>query len=223
MTTLERAKPKSVRDVLEDEIVEGRLAPGDRLDEMSLADRFGVSRTPIREALRQLAEAGFVEIRPHRGAVVSAPDPRRIIEMFEVMAELEALCARLAARRLLPEDHRRLEQTLKACGDALEAGDTDAYYYENEQFHRAIYAASGNRFLADEALTLHKRLAPFRRLQLRVRHRMRTSQQEHQEIVAAIEQGQAEVAAQRLRSHVAIQGERFSDFLASIEKAGTPA
>lgn len=223
MTTTKPAKPKSVRDVLEDEIVEGRLFPGDRLDEMTLADRFGVSRTPIREALRQLAEAGFVEIRPHRGAVVSAPDPRRVIEMFEVMAELEALCARLAARRLLPEDQRRLSQTLKACGDALEAGDPDAYYYENEQFHRAIYAASGNRFLADEALSLHKRLAPFRRLQLRVRHRMRTSQQEHRDIVAAIEQGEAEAAAQRLRSHVAIQGERFTDFLASIEKAGASA
>ena len=131
----------SLRDVLEDEIVEGRLSPGDRLDEMSLAERFGVSRTPIREALRQLAAAGFVEIRPHRGALVSAPDPRRIIEMFEVMAELEALCARLAARRLLTEDYQRLQQTLKACGDALKAGDSDAYYYENEQFHRAIYAA----------------------------------------------------------------------------------
>lgn len=213
----------AVRDILEDEIVEGRLAPGGRLDEMSLAERFGVSRTPIREALRQLAEAGFVEIRPHRGAVVSAPDPRRVIEMFEVMAELEALCARLAARRLLPEDDERLNATLKACGDALEAGDPDAYYYENERFHRAIYAASGNRFLADEALSLHKRLAPFRRLQLRVRHRMRTSQQEHEEIVAAIGQGDADLAAQRLRSHVAIQGERFSDFLASIEKAAASA
>ncbi len=222
MTTkpkLSSGKPKSVRDVLEDEIVAGRLAPGHRLDEMSLAERFGVSRTPIREALRQLAEAGFVEIRPHRGAVVSAPDPQRVIEMFEVMAELEALCARLAARRLLAEDHQRLQATLKACGDALAAGDTDAYYYENEQFHRAIYAASGNRFLAAEALALHKRLAPFRRLQLRVRHRMRTSQQEHREIVAAIEEGDAERAGQTLRSHVAIQGARFNDFLATIDKA----
>ena len=218
-----QGKPTSIRDILEDEIVEARLAPGDRLDEMSLAERFGVSRAAIREALRQRAEAGCVEIRPHRGAVVSAPDPRRVIEMFEVMAELEALCARLAARRLLPEDAERLKTTLKACGDALEAGDPDAYYYENERFHRAIYAASGNRFLADEALTLHKRLAPFRRLQLRVRHRMRTSQQEHEAIVAAIEKGDAELASQRLFSHVAIQGERFSDFLASIEKAAASA
>lgn len=208
----------ALRDALEDEIAEGRLAPGERLDEVTLAERFGVSRTPVREALRRLAEAGFVEIRPHRGAVVSAPDPRRIIEMFEVMAELEALCARLAARRLLPEDDQRLRGTLKACGDALKAGDPDAYYYENEQFHRAIYAASGNEFLADEALALHKRLAPFRRLQLRVRNRMRTSQHEHQDIVAAIRKGDAGLAAERLRAHVAIQGERFSDLIASIEK-----
>jgi DNA-binding GntR family transcriptional regulator len=108
---------------------------------------------------------------------------------------------------------------MEECRKALAAGDPDAYYYENEHFHRAIYAASGNRFLADQALALHKRLAPFRRLQLRVRNRLKTSQQEHEDIVAAILRGDAAAAAQQLRSHVAIQGERFSDLIASLEKA----
>jgi len=207
------------RDRIEDEIATGQLKPGERLDEMSLAERFGVSRTPIREALQQLAAGGMVELRPNRGAIVSAPDPTRLMEMFDVMAELEAMCGRLAARRLLAEDEALLTSTLGACRKAMDAGDPDAYYYENERFHRAIYAASGNRFLADQAIALHRRLAPFRRLQLRVRDRMKTSQREHEEILAAILEGEAGIAAERLRAHVAIQGERFSDLMASLEKA----
>lgn len=206
-------------DRIEEEIATGQLKPGDRLDEMSLAERFGVSRTPIREALQQLAAGGMVELRPNRGAIVSAPDPARLMEMFDVMAELEAMCGRLAARRLLSEDEAVLNTTLAACRSAADAGDPDAYYYENERFHRAIYAASGNRFLADQVLSLHKRLAPFRRLQLRVRNRLKTSQREHEEILAAMLEGDASLAAERLRAHVAIQGERFGDLIASLEKA----
>ncbi len=86
-----------LRQTIEDEIVDGALRPGDRLDECQLAARFGVSRTPIREALLQLAVTGLIEVKPRRGAVVSIPEPARLIEMFETMAELEAACGRLAA------------------------------------------------------------------------------------------------------------------------------
>ncbi len=202
---------------LEDDIVEGRLRPGSRLDEASLATRFGVSRTPIREALRSLAAAGLVEIRPHRGAIVSAPDPRSMIEMFLVMAEFEAICARLAARRLTVTDERALVTTLAACKKAASAGDTDAYYYENAKFHHALYTASGNRFLAEQALALHKRLAPFRRLQLRVRNRMQVSLAEHAAITSAVKAGDEDAAAEAARGHVFIQGERFNDLLASLD------
>jgi DNA-binding GntR family transcriptional regulator len=209
-----------LRDVIEDEIVTGYLKPGDRLDEASLAARFHVSRTPIREALQQLAASGLVELRSHRSAVVSAPDPARLVEMFFVMASLEALCGQLAARRLREEDERALKSSLAACRKAVAKGDPDAYYYENERFHRAIYAASGNRFLAEQTLAMHKRLAPFRRLQLRVRNRLRASLREHEEIVAAILEGKTELAAKLLQSHVAVQGERFSDLMATLGSLG---
>ena len=208
-----------LRDRIEDRIATGIYAPGERLEETTLAEHFGVSRTPVREALQQLAAGGLVELRGRRGAIVSAPDPARLMEMFDVMAELEAMCGRLAARRLVAEDEAALNATLRTCSEAAASGDPDAYYYENERFHRAIYAASGNRFLADQAMTLHKRLAPFRRLQLRVRNRMKTSQREHEGILAAIVDGEAGLAAERLRAHVAIQGERFGDLVASLEKA----
>lgn len=205
------------KEQLEDDIATGRLTPGARLDEASLAARFGVSRTPVREMLRQLAAQGLVELRPYRGAIVSSPDPKSLMEMFEVMAELEAMCGRLAARRLTEENEKELAATLEACSEAAENGDPDAYYYENERFHRAIYKASGNTFLAEQALILHKRLAPFRRLQLRVRNRLHLSQREHEGIVAAITAGDPDEAEDALRAHVVVQGERFADLVASLD------
>ncbi|HEY7646479.1 MAG TPA: GntR family transcriptional regulator [Hyphomicrobiales bacterium] len=206
------------RDRIEDEIATGHLKPGERLEEMSLAQRFGVSRTPVRETLQQLAATGLVELRGRRGAIVSAPDPARLLEMFDVMAELEALCGRLAARRATAEDEAALRATLASCREAAESGDSDVYYYENERFHRAVYAASGNRFLAEQASSVNKRLAPFRRLQLRVRNRMRTSYDEHAAIVDAILSGNGALAAERLHSHVSVQGERFSDLISTLDR-----
>lgn len=211
------------KEQLEDDLATGRLAPGARLDEASLAARFGVSRTPVREMLRQLAAQGLVELRPYRGAIVSSPDPKSLMEMFEVMAELEAMCGRLAARRLTDEGEKELTTTLKACAQAAKSEDPDAYYYENERFHRAIYKLSGNAFLADQALMLHKRLAPFRRLQLRVRNRLHVSQCEHEGIVAAIVSGNPDLAADALRAHVVVQGERFTDLIASLNYKPHPS
>lgn len=205
-----------LKDEIEDDIVSGRLSPGERLDEASLAARFGVSRTPIREALLGLAASGMVEMRPHRGATVAIIGPDRLVEMFEVMAELEAMCGRLAARRMLPAEHRALQVIHKACQRAVEADDPDRYYYENERFHFAIYEGSGNAFLAEQARTLHRRLQPYRRLQLRVRNRMPASYREHDGVVAALISGNGEDAAERLRAHVTVQGERFADLVASM-------
>lgn len=213
---MDERQSHSVREQIENEIGTGELRPGDRLDEASLANRFSVSRTPVREALQQLAVIGMVEIRRHRGAIVSAPDPKRLLDMFEVMADLEAVCGRLAARRLTPEDEAALLTTLEGCRRAAEAGDTDVYYRANEHFHRAIYSASHNGFLAEQALALHKRLAPYRRLQLRVRNRMRVSQSEHEGIVEAILVGDSAGASCRLQAHVSVQGERFADLMASL-------
>lgn len=214
---MNESRATRLRDEIEEDIATGRLKPGERLDEISLAHKYGVSRTPIREALQQLAAAGMIEIRPHRGAIVSAPDAKRLMEMFEVMAELEGMCARLAARRLQPDTEAALTEALAACARAADQTDGDVYYYENERFHRTIYAASRNTFLADQATALSKRLSPFRRLQLRVRNRLRTSQSEHVAVAEAIIAGDGDLAAERLRAHVTVQGERFADLMASIQ------
>jgi len=201
---------------IEERIVTGAYPPGTRLDEQELADSFGVSRTPVREALIQLASIGLVEIKPRRGATVPEVGADRVCEMFEVMAELEAMCGRLAARRITPSEQYALQQAHHACEAARDANTPDVYYQLNEVFHQRIYDASHNAFLAEQATALHRRLRPYRRLQLRVRNRMASSFNEHQAIVDAIVKGDSDLAATQLRAHVTVQGERFADLVATL-------
>jgi len=110
----------------------------------------------------------------------------------------------------------------RACQRAKEANDPAEYYRLNEVFHLAIYDASHNAFLIEQASALHRRLRPYRRLQLRVRNRMHTSFNEHEAIVQAIEAGQGDVASDLLRAHVVVQGERFTDLVSSLESLVSP-
>lgn len=215
---MKRSNTQRLRDALEDDIINGRRVPGERLEPLALCRDFEVSRTPVREAIQQLVASGLVTVMPKRGTFVARVGLDQLIEMFEVMAELEGMCARLAARRATEEELAELRQAMARCEAAAEAGDTDEYYYENESFHLAIYAASHNGFLASEASQLKQRLKPYRRLQLQVRHRMGNSLAEHREILAAIEAGDDEAAERRIREHVLIQGERFSDFVSSVRQ-----
>ena len=204
------------RDQLEQDIVTGALRPGERLDEQSLAARFGVSRTPIREALMQLATAGLVDLQPRRGAFVASLSLKDVIERFEVMAALEGACRALAARRITEPERLALLGAHQACAHQA-PGDADTYYYLNERFHHVIYDACHNTYLAEQARQLHDRLKPFRRLQLRARSRVATSLTEHQAVVDAILSGDSARAEQLLRDHILIQGERLTDFIATFD------
>ncbi|MCS0496060.1 GntR family transcriptional regulator [Ancylobacter sp. MQZ15Z-1] len=206
-----------LREALEDDIVVGRLRPGQRLDEVGLAERFGVSRTPIREALIQLSASGLVEMRPRRGAFVTLLGPRELVESFELMAEVEASCARLAAQRLGPTDRVAISRAHDACCAAVSAGDDAAYYPANADFHAAIYAATNNRVLRAEALRLQLALQPYRRLQLKVPRRIEASLAEHEAILDALLKGDGATAAERIRAHVLVQGERFMSLLAALQ------
>ena len=157
------------------------------------------------------------------GAVVARVSPERLIEMFEVMAELEAMCAQLAARRMSDEEFAAIEAAHSACQGAAAARDADAYFYANERFHYAIYAASHNTFLAEQAAALQRKLRPYRRLQLRVRNRIQRSYEEHQAIVDALRDGNAEQAVRSVRNHVIVQGERFADLVSSLSRLESPA
>ena len=216
---MERRRADVIADDLEEAILDGTFETGARLDEVRLAERYGVSRTPLREALQRLAQSGLVEQVPRRGVFVRQPGPVELLQMFEVMAELEAACGRFAARRITETGLDDLNAANARCRAAVDAGDADAYYRENERFHLTIYAQSGNDFLAAETRALHRRLVPFRRIQLRLRGRMAQSMAEHEAIVAALAAGDADTAATALRDHVAVQGEKFHHLVASLRTA----
>jgi DNA-binding GntR family transcriptional regulator len=214
---MDKRRPDHIAKALEEQIFDGTFSDGERLDEVRLAERFGVSRTPLREAFQKLAVSGLVEKIPRRGVFVRQPGPVELMEMFEVMAELEAVCGRLAAVRISDAAIAELHEANAKCLAAVAAQDADAYYRENEHFHKIIYRESGNSFLEEETLGLHRRLQPFRRAQLRLRGRMAQSMAEHEEIVDALSDGDGERAASALRSHVAVQGEKFHHLLASLK------
>ncbi|MFO0292195.1 MAG: GntR family transcriptional regulator [Rhodospirillales bacterium] len=184
-------------------ITAGRLPPGMALEEEKLAAAHAVSRTPVREALRLLAATGLVEQRPRRGAVVAWPDARRLAQMFQAMAELEAVCAGLCARAMGAKARKALAARHAAMGRLAAAGRVDAYSAANVAFHEALYAGAGNAYLAELAGATRRRLAPFRAAQLGGAERLAASHAEHGAIVAAILAGDTVRASAATRAHLA--------------------
>lgn len=208
-----------VRRQIADQIISGVLRPGQELDEKTLADAFKVSRTPVREALRQLAAASLVEWRPHQSAIVAKITASSMVEMFEVMAELEGFCGRLAARRMTSAEHTTLRSIHKQFQPFVESRDREGYHALNKTFHQAIYAGSRNRYLFDQATALYDRLAPYRAFQLKRPDALRLASQEHKAIIEAIVAGDGEEAYKLLKNHVSLSNELFSDLVAALNMA----
>lgn len=204
-----------IRRDLEAAISSGRLEPGSRLDEQEIALRFGVSRTPVREAFRLLAANNLVELRGRQGAVVRTIGAHALIEMFQVMAELEGLCARLAARRANAAHLARFDAIHQRLEEAATASDIDTFYDINQEFHEAVYEASANGFLADQTLRLRNQVAAYRRRVTRAPSRVATTLVEHSAVIAAIRAHDAERAHKAMRDHVNLLGDDLLDFLAA--------
>jgi DNA-binding GntR family transcriptional regulator len=204
-----------IRDVLADRIVHGILQPGEALDEAGLAAEFGVSRTPVREALRQLETIGLAASRPHRGAVVASLTSAELDDAFVVMAELEVLCARLCAAVMGVEARHALAVLHDAGRAYARDGDVEAFRAHNERFHDAIYRGSGNGFLEETTRGVRRRLAPFRRAQFELHRRPVGSQGEHGRIVDAILAGDGELAAAAMRDHIRIVRHKIDEIAAS--------
>jgi DNA-binding GntR family transcriptional regulator len=203
---------------IEELILLGKLPPGTRLDEKQLAERFNVSRTPVREALWHLSSSGLVEIRRHHGAVVKQLTLVELVEMFQVMAELEGLCARLAARRMTLSERKGLKELQKIAAKRISNRDHEAFFASNNDFHEAIFVGSKNNFLQRESRSLRNRVDPYRRYITYQPGRMEKSHNEHEAIAQAIDRGNAEEAHQLMRDHVNMLGEVVADFIASLSE-----
>ena len=194
-----------------DAIVAGDLAPGTRLDEQGLADRYSVSRTPVREALRQLGTTGLIEMRPRRGATVAHVTPTQLEDLFVAMGEIEATCARLSAISMTPVERRRLGALHDRMGDYVASQDGPAYADANVGFHESIYAGAHNGTLSDIAGSLRRRLSPYRHAQFRTAGRLPRSHAEHGEVVRAIHRGDAAGAHAAMVHHVSLVEDAFEE------------
>jgi len=211
-----RTLAEELRLQLADDIVRGALEPGSLLDESDIARRFGVSRTPVREALRQLVASGLVNARAHRSAVVARPTITQLNSMFEAMAELEALCAGLAAERMPVVQRRELECLHERLRVLSYDGNPQLFHEVNEAFHNAIYVGSQNGYVAEMALSTRVRVQPFRRAQFRNLGRLAKSYAEHDRVVVAIMRGDKSGAAGAMRDHIETVREEYEVYAVSL-------
>ncbi len=192
---------------LEVQIVQGRLSPGAKLDEVALGSQYAVSRTPVREALRSLAAKGLVEFQPRLGAIVARPTVGQVMDLFEVVAEMEGVAARLAAERLDGENERLLVAAHSACQKAARSFDPDAYYRTNGDFHAAVHKAAHNTVLQEQIEHLNKRLSPYRRFITFRPGRTETALREHEAVFEALLARDPAAAWQAMRNHVRVLAE----------------
>lgn len=180
-------------------IDQGIYRPGDRLVESELAERFGVSRTPIREALQRL-ETQSMLARDGRSLIVASLDHNQLAELYVVRAELEGLAAKLAAKHATAEEVRVLRDMVEA--DRAHLNDPAALSRANRRFHKQIHLASHNRYLVQQLDLVHRSMALLASTSLAAEGRGEVALSEHEAIVAAIEAGDGDAAQKALRAHI---------------------
>ena len=201
---------------LKTEIHQGILRPGDQLEESALAERFGVSRTPVREAVRSLVESGLLETRSRKGAFVRILSAKELMDLFEVAAELEGMACRLASKRCTAQSASRIQAGFQACLAASEAEDTEAYGLANLQFHLAIHTASGNSRLVEQLEQIEAHVNPYRSMPYKLRGRLAQSVEEHRAILDSILAGEGDHADELMRDHMMLQGQRLPILLQGL-------
>jgi DNA-binding GntR family transcriptional regulator len=194
---------EAVYQRLKEHIVRGRIPAGTKLGETSLAQKLGVSRTPLREAINRLEQDGFVKMIPRRGAFVKKHSLQEILESLEMREVLEGLAGRLAARHATPEMIRRMKSCLRGFSEGNVEGSISSYAHQNIRFHDLIIQASQNQKLIAIIRNLFDQMDMVRLHTIVLPGRARKSLSEHSAIIRYIEKGQAQRAERELRAHIA--------------------
>lgn len=201
---LDNYKPlrEIVFESLREAIIQGRLKPGERLMEIQLAEEMGVSRTPVREAIRKLELEGFVVMIPRKGAYVASISVKDIVDVFEVRAALEGLAAGLAAERATAEELEEMERAVHHIHEVSNGRDLGTLVEKDTVFHELIYKASRNQRLVQIVTHLKEQIQRFRTTSLAVPGRGKHAVEEHKGIVEAISERNVELAASLAREHI---------------------
>jgi DNA-binding GntR family transcriptional regulator len=201
---LDNYKPlrELVFESLREAIISGQLRPGERLMEIQLAEEMGVSRTPVREAIRKLELEGLVVMIPRKGAYVAGLSLKDIVDVFEIRGALEGLAAELAAERITDNELEELERYLVKIADDIEKGDLDKVVATDTEFHSILYQASRNQRLSQIISNLREQIQRFRTTSLSYPGRMKTALEEHRKIVEAISARDCELAFKLAQEHI---------------------
>ena len=180
----------------------GEIPPGTRLDEAGLAERFGVSRTPVREALSRLTAQGILVAGEKRGVFVAEYDRQELSQIFEAMHEIESACARIASQRLNLLARTEIEFAQADCMAAAQSGDRLSYLRANEAFHMAIYKATGNPYMAEIATEFRRRTGPFRAKKFETTEDLIRSAESHKALIDNIFSEDSATASNGMRTHM---------------------
>ena len=191
-----------VYEQLKMQILTGTIVPGTRMMEVELADEMGVSRTPVREAIRKLEKEGLVTIEPRRGAYASSISVKDMVDTLEVRADLEGLAAAMAAERMTEEQTEELRRINQGYTEAIKNSDTEKIISFDEKFHRHIVACSGNKTLIQISETVQELALRFRYLYYDDFSRYANMPVEHKQIIEAILSGNADAARETADNHV---------------------
>ena len=193
---------QEVAERLRQRIFNHELTPGDWIDEQKLAEEYGISRTPLREALKVLAAEGLVDLKPRRGCYVTEISHQDIDDIFPLMAMLEGRCAFIAAQLATAGDIRGLKAIHEKLESAAKDSRIDAFFEANQEFHRRIQELTNNRWLLSVIQDLRKVLKLSRLHSLSLEGRLQQSLEEHRIIMAAFEAGDAEKAEKSMHDHL---------------------
>ncbi|QWT47330.1 GntR family transcriptional regulator [Azospira inquinata] len=205
MNAIRIAQPalyEEVAERLRERIFAHELPPGTWIDEQALAEDYGISRTPLREALKVLAAEGLVTLKPRRGCYVTELSVDDIQEIFPIIAMLEGRCAYEATQKATATDHEKLEQFQKVLEQACLDNDIPAYFQANQDFHVELQSIAGNRWLLLVIQDLRKVLKLSRFQSLSVDGRLKKSMEEHRELMAAIKGKDPVHAEEVMRRHL---------------------
>lgn len=191
-----------VFEALREAIINGDLPPGERLMEVQVAEELGVSRTPVREAIRKLELEGLVAMIPRKGAYVSGLSMKDLIEVFEIRGALEGVASSLAAERATEEELEDLERYLVKTAELIESKDFAGVVEVDTDFHSLLYKTSRNSRLAQIINNLREQIQRFRQTSLSYPGRMKEALEEHRKIVEAISDRNPELASQLAQEHI---------------------
>nr|MDT0659528.1 GntR family transcriptional regulator [Micromonospora sp. DSM 115978] len=208
----------AIADALRESIISGRIGQGERLREELLAEEFGVSRVPVREALSRLESEGFLTIAPFRGASVSKNSERDVLEHMQVRRGLEVLAAQLAAEKRGGEVRDELRAIVQRGFEAAQGNQLKELPDISIEFHRLVYAASGNERLRQMLETLLKRISWGFRIDLK--YQVSTAWSDHATIASAILGGSPVQAGHLMNEHVARDEERYRQLSAKAQGSG---